>query len=550
MTNLLEGIKGMFTDAIIDKTSNLIGLQSNATRSALDTFLPAIIGRVSNMGSTSTGAKGLLDIFKSKNLGDISDLGSILGDSKKSNSLLSTGGDLLNFLFKGNVDSILGKLVGMTGIKKAGGSMLLKFLAPVILNKLAGLVFKNKWGADKLSSYLSNQKSLLPAKFAAFGMPEGSSASFTNTSSSSKKESGGSNGGGMGWLKWLLLPLLALLAFYLFNKKGCNSSASGDTTKTEVKADDSHAGHDHSGHNHAGHDHAGHNHDGHDHAGHDHAGHNHGNTGNATNTSNNGISIDWSKVDYNGLTLGANGDILTKDGKIAVSSNGYALDANGNLINPSTGNIIIEKAKISTSFLDRLKKMLGKYAGVKLSTDANGNLVDNTGKIIYKKGEFEVKNGYYYDKAGNKLGRFWEKLVKAIKDGAKSVTDAAEKSVEQMTTFFQDLIAKKPNAKTSYSLNNITFHPENQKITNFTKSEVMGLAEALKANPSNKVNINVFTNDGGNKKANETLSLTRAKVIKQMLTALGVKDSQLSLNGMGSSDAAKAAANKIEILAK
>lgn len=163
MANLLDGIKDMMTDAVIDKVSGMVGLNSSSTSSAIGTFLPALIGGVINKGSSASGAGALLDLFTKNKMGDgnIGDILGVLGDSDQSSSWMDMGGDLLGSIFGNQQSSVLDLLLGATGIKKAGGSMLMKFLAPIILNKLAGLVTGGNWGADKLTSYLGDQKSSL-----------------------------------------------------------------------------------------------------------------------------------------------------------------------------------------------------------------------------------------------------------------------------------------------------------------------------------------------------------------------------------------------------
>ncbi|MDA9774399.1 OmpA family protein, partial [Saprospiraceae bacterium] len=194
-------------------------------------------------------------------------------------------------------------------------------------------------------------------------------------------------------------------------------------------------------------------------------------------------------------------------------------------------------AAIPTSFLQILKGYLGQYAGVKLSLDDAGNLVDGTGKIVHKKGEFTEKGGFYYDSAGNKLGRIWSKIVKAV-------TDAATKTVDAMKGVFTNLITKKEGAEASYSLSNIEWQKENNRISNFSKAEVEGLAAAMKATDKGKVVVNVYTNDGADDKENTKLSKARAEVVHNMLVTLGVPDGRISFKGMGTG------ANKVDIAAK
>lgn len=525
MATLMDGVKGMLTDAVISKASSLIGLESSSMTSAIGKFLPAIIGGLIGKAGTEKGAGSLLDIFKSKGLKDMNtnDLLGVLGDSKKSNSMLDLGGDLLGSIFGNNTSSILDKLLGMTGLKKAGGSMLLKFLAPIVLRKLAGMVFKNGWGAKKTASYLNDQKSsissLIPGMSGLLGFAGNTGSTATKTTSSTSYSSGGSSsgssGGGGSWWKWLLPLLLLGLVGWLISQYGCgdkNDTTSTTTTTTTTgtaantattKTTDSHAGHDHAGHDHASH---------------------------STTT-----TVPAGKVNLTGATFNNNGDLVDSAGKVLVAGTDYILDASGNLVD-KTGKVLVDAANIPSSLLDRIKAFLGKYSSTKLSVDEAGNLVDASGKVIYKAGDFTQKDGFYYDKAGNKLGRIWGKIVKAIKDAANAVGDAATATIAGMKSLFSDLVTKKEGAKQQYALTNIQWKDNGSRITGFSKAEVEGLAAALKANANGKIVVNGFADD-------KKLAKDRANVVHDMLVTLGVKKSQISFEGNQGSD-------KIEISAR
>lgn len=514
MANLLDGIKDMISDAVVRKAADMIGIENSTVTSALGKFLPAIIGGLISKGSTNTGAGGLIDLFKKGGYGDdnLKDLGGIFTDSNTSKSWLDTGGDLLGNIFGNNQSSILEKLIGMTGLKQAGGSMLMKFLAPIVVNKLAGMVFKNGWGADKLSSYLGEQKSSISSMipglsglmgFASEATSKATSAASKETSTSS---SGGSSssGGGNAWWKWLLpLLILAGLAWYL-TKDGCNkksmdgedTSMAMDTsaviTSTE-QADNS-----------------------------------------STETTET-VVMD-ANMDYSKFNVSDNGDIIDGSGKIIYKAGTYGLDMAGNVIN-NDGKVLIASQSVSTGLLDRLKAYLGKYSTSKLTVNASGDLVDQNGKVVYKKGEYTEKDGFYYDNNGNKLGRIWGKIVQAVKDAAGAGLDA-------MKSLFSDMVTKKAGAKTNYELSNITFDKTNNRITNFSKNEVEGLAAALKENANGKITVVANTNDGKDEKENKKLAKSRAEVVHDMLVTLGVPKGQISF------EAGDGAMNKVEILVK
>ncbi len=523
MTTLLDSAKSMLTDAVMDKASSLLGLESSGMGSAISKFLPGIIGGLISKGNTEAGASSILDMIKNKGLTDlgVDDLMGVLGDPNKGKSMLDQGGDLLGMIFGNNQGGILDKLIGMTGLKKAGGSMLLKFLAPIVLRKLAGMVTKNGWGAKKLSSYLGEQKSsisgMLPGMSGLMGFAE--SAGSKATAAAAAVTSGDDDNGGGGWWKWLLpLLLLGAILFGLFKSGILGGDKTMDTTTedTTITNGDATTGDATTGDVTTG-----------------TAGELSTGESTTTTTDMKGGSTDGMTIDFSNSMMNDNGDIVDAEGKVLVSSADYSFDANGNLVDMN-GRILVEAASIPGTLLSRLKSFLGKYSGIRLSENETGDLVDADGNVIYKAGEFEKKGGFYYDKDGNKLGRIWAKIVEAVKDAAATTKEA-------MTSFFDAMIKKTEGAKTEYPLSNITFNEEGNRITNFSKNEIEGLAAALQANADGKIVVRGYTNDGASDKENTKLSKARANVVHDMLVTLGVKDSQISFKGMGSGD------NRIEV---
>lgn len=460
--NLLDSVKGVLTNAVVDKASDVLGIENSMMKGAMKMFLPAIIGGVISKGSSESGAGGLIDLFKKGGFGDdnLGDLAGVLGNEQSRGGMLETGADLLGTIFGGNKSGLLDMLLSATGLKKSAGSSLLSFLAPIVINKLAGMVFKNKMGAADLSSYLNDQKGGIMGMVPGLSSLLGGSGASTNLSSNSRAATtSNSEGGGMGWMKYLL-PLLLLggLAFWWSTKDKTVETpkvdTSAETTKVNVNT-------------------------------------------NTNTTSNRNVtaksSSDAVKVTTStskgtasastGYTMNANGDLLNPSGAVAFASGSYSLDGTGNLVSKD-GKIIMSAASIPGDLMAKLKSALGK-----------------------------------------------------LTSGA---------TLDQMKSMFGDMIIKKAGAKSTYGLSQIEFNKENHKISNFSKNEVMGLAEALKANADGKVEVHVYTGDAGNTK----LSETRANVIRDMLVTLGVNKKQISAIGKGSSDAAKAASEKVDIVIK
>jgi len=178
-----------------------------------------------------------------------------------------------------------------------------------------------------------------------------------------------------------------------------------------------------------------------------------------------------------------------------------------------------------------MDKAKGAVSNVKgLSLDDNGNLLKD-GKLFLNKGEFTLKDGEFFDKDGKSLGLL-AKIGKAIGDAGKAVGGAVGGAAEKTADFFKDSFGgmfkkkKEGAAVSAYSLSKIKFDDQSHKITSFSKSEVEGLAAALKAYPDAKITVQAT---GGDKK----MSKMKAQVIHDMLVTLGVKDKQIDAKGMG-----------------
>ena len=197
-----------------------------------------------------------------------------------------------------------------------------------------------------------------------------------------------------------------------------------------------------------------------------------------------------------------------------------------------TGDIVTDAKNAANAVVDKATDTAGSAMGG-LSLDDDGNLLRD-GKIYLKKGEFSVKDGEYFDKDGKSLGLLG-KVGKVIGDAGKAVggavAGAAGKTADAFKDVFGGMFKKKKSGGTvaNYTLSKIVFDPTSNRITDFSKNEVQGLAAALKATPDAKIKVQVSSADGADKK----ITKERAKVVHDMLVTLGVSDKQISAEGLG-----------------
>ena len=112
--NLLDSVKGVMTNAVVDKAASVLGIENGMMKSAMKLAIPAIIGGLINKGSSESGAGGLIDLFKKGGFGDNNngDLVGVLGDEAKRGGMLETGADLLGTIFGNNKSGVLDMISG------------------------------------------------------------------------------------------------------------------------------------------------------------------------------------------------------------------------------------------------------------------------------------------------------------------------------------------------------------------------------------------------------------------------------------------------------
>ena len=176
-----------------------------------------------------------------------------------------------------------------------------------------------------------------------------------------------------------------------------------------------------------------------------------------------------------------------------------------------------------------------------LAVNSYGNLIDKQGEIILPEGEFDEREGVYFDKEGRQIG------ISEISDQPPT-EETVEDDASGFKKVFSGIFSKKEITEGStYTMSDIIFNPESERIASFSKSEVEGLAQALQEFPDSKIQVQVHTDDGTSESDNKKLSRARAKVVHDMLVAQGVRNRQISFVGMGGKDE-KAATDRVEIM--
>ena len=137
-----------------------------------------------------------------------------------------------------------------------------------------------------------------------------------------------------------------------------------------------------------------------------------------------------------------------------------------------------------------------------------------------------------------------------VKDMNEFGGETSTVTSDAFKNIFSGLFKKKSEGVNvgNYKINNISFRSGSHAIANYSKNEVKGLAEALKANPNTSIKVQVSTNESADDNENKTISTKRSKIVMDMLVDLGVNKSQISHDGIGAGTVTPSMKDKVEII--
>ena len=507
--NLLKMLQDQMGSSVVDQASKFLGESSANTSSGIAALLPSLLGGVIGKASTESGASGLLDmITKGNHHGGIMDsMGSMFSGGSSTSNLMNAGSLLTSSLFGGSkLGSVLDVVTSVTGMRRSSSSSLMNLLAPVVMGMIGKQVKTGGLNASGLMNMLMGQKehiaSALPAGMGSilgFSSPTEkvtdavSSAASTVASSATNMASTAretvkeatsvtadvaSTGGS--WIRWAL-PLVALVAIggFLWNYMGGATSKVADATTTM--------------------------------------------TDGAKNMAGNAANAATKTIDATGNAVaGAAGSMKDAAGNMVDGAKGMAGDAAnkaGNMVDGAKG-MAGDAANKAGKMVDGAKGMAGDAA------NKAGKMIDGAKNTAGKMVDGKMADGM--KKPGGNLGGKIKNAADKTMDAAGNAANATGGALSAAGMAAKEKFAgmfKTGSSASAYTLSDITFDPSGNKITNYSKDEVMALASALKADPNAKIQVQAFGK-------NKAIATGRAKLIQQILTTLGVNASQLSTKGM------------------
>jgi len=257
--NLLDAVKGLFTNDLISNAASSLGESEGGIQKALSGAIPSILTGLLGKAGSSEGAAGILDQARqTAGTGIINNLSGFF--SNDNSNLLGRGAEMLKAVLGDKAGGVASLVSNFAGVKHSSASTILSMVAPVALGVLGRHANENNLNTGGLVNFLSSQKAsilnALPSALSTVGSLVGI-GSTGNTLSSATDEAtqtvhkaahytektAAETGGGLKFLLPLLLAIFAVaLGIYLFNGCGGQSKdviATVDTTAAKMsdKAD-------------------------------------------------------------------------------------------------------------------------------------------------------------------------------------------------------------------------------------------------------------------------------------------------------------------------
>lgn len=170
--NLLNSLQNQLSPTTVSQISNAVGESPEATKSALSTAFPVLLG--SMLGKAQSSPSGLTDMFNLIKQGNWSDsLGTIMGSFSGSagQTTSPTGQSLLNSLLGTNLGAVKDFVASRCGIRASSASSILGMAAPMVMGALGKAAASPADLGQTLGSQAQYLKGALPAGLAdTFGI--------------------------------------------------------------------------------------------------------------------------------------------------------------------------------------------------------------------------------------------------------------------------------------------------------------------------------------------------------------------------------------------
>lgn len=156
-TNLLDSVKGLFTNDLVSRASSALGESEGAVQKALSGVIPSVLA-----GTLNKAGEGGSSVFnlamEAANSGVLGNLGSLLGKSGGAGTGLASLTGMAGNIFGDKQNNISRLISGFSGVKESSANSLISMAAPVVLGMLGKHAKDNSLNPSGFLSFLNNQK--------------------------------------------------------------------------------------------------------------------------------------------------------------------------------------------------------------------------------------------------------------------------------------------------------------------------------------------------------------------------------------------------------
>ena len=248
--NLLNLLQNQLSPATVTQVSNAVGESPEATKSALNTAFPALLG--SMLGKAQSSPGGLTDMFNLIKQGSWSDsTGTMMGNfSGGTGPSPTTGQSLLNSLLGPKLGVVKDLIASQCGIRGSSASSLLGMAAPMVMGALGKLAASPADLGQTLGSQAQYLKGALPPGLAdtlginnlISGMPdavetrERAPREFEYGGTSPRQPVATAQQPAAGFLKWAWVPIALLVAIGIIVVRNNRAQMGGTREDTSSSA--------------------------------------------------------------------------------------------------------------------------------------------------------------------------------------------------------------------------------------------------------------------------------------------------------------------------
>lgn len=204
--------QNLFTPDIVHKISEILGQPDEKTNAGLKAAVPEFLSGMFAKGSTLEGADTLVDEINTHNFES-----SLLPDESK----LSEGNEVVNNIFGRNLNNIVAKLGGSTGLSTNTITKMLGLIAPLFMGVIGSKVKKEKLSSSGVVNFLNQQKQIIE------GYSTETSDYYSLSGENPEKDLKKGRVTGFSWLKLILVLLVLGVMWFWWNSVQIKSSSEG-----------------------------------------------------------------------------------------------------------------------------------------------------------------------------------------------------------------------------------------------------------------------------------------------------------------------------------